>query len=134
VQPHCHQHAVLGVDADTELMRKANIEPQAVGGCCGLAGNFGFEAGHLEVSLACAETELLPAVRAADARTLVLADGFSCRTQIEQSGVGRQGMHLAEVLAAGLRGVRFADRAERSILERPGSPQRVRGSRGAKRT
>lgn len=126
VQPHCHQHAVLSLDADTELMRKAGIEPEPVGGCCGLAGNFGFEAGHLDISLACAETELLPAVRAADDATLVLADGFSCRTQIEQSGVGRQGMHLAEVLAASLRGTRFGDHAENGILTRPAPPQVVR--------
>ncbi|WP_111719277.1 FAD-binding and (Fe-S)-binding domain-containing protein [Homoserinimonas sp. OAct 916] len=127
VQPHCHQHAVLTVEADTELMRKAGIEPQTVGGCCGLAGNFGFEAGHLEVSMACAETELLPAVRAADPGALVLADGFSCRTQIEQAGVGRQGVHLAEVLAAALRGAEFTDCAEDAILVRPAPPQVLRG-------
>ena len=73
-------------------------------GCCGLAGNFGFEAGHYDVSLACGERVLLPAVRDAAADTLVLADGFSCRTQIEQSGTGRTPVHLAELLAAGLRG------------------------------
>ena len=73
-------------------------------GCCGLAGNFGFEAGHYEVSMACAERALLPAVRGAAPDTLVLADGFSCRTQIEQAGTGRTPAHLAEVLAAGLRG------------------------------
>lgn len=77
--------------------------------------------------MACAETELLPAVRAANAGTLVLADGFSCRTQIEQAGVGRQGVHLAEILAAGLRGVEFADRAEDAILVRPAPPQSIRG-------
>ena len=66
--------------------------------------NFGFEAGHYDVSRACGERVLLPAVRDAAADTLVLADGFSCRTQIEQGGTGRTPVHLAEVLAAGLRG------------------------------
>jgi Fe-S oxidoreductase len=72
-------------------------------GCCGLAGNFGFTAGHGEVSEACAEQVLLPALRAADDETAVLADGFSCRTQISQldSG-GKTGQHLAQVLAAAL--------------------------------
>ncbi len=73
-------------------------------GCCGLAGNFGFEAGHYDVSMACGERALLPAVRDASPDCLVLADGFSCRTQIEQGGTGRTPVHLAEMLAAGLRG------------------------------
>ena len=69
-------------------------------GCCGLAGNFGFEKGHYEVSEACAERVLLPAVRAADDADVILADGFSCRTQIEQGDSGGRGaVHLAELLA-----------------------------------
>ncbi|MBP2705092.1 FAD-binding oxidoreductase [Microbispora sp. RL4-1S] len=103
-QPHCHHHAVLGYDTDRELLSRAGVRLDAVGGCCGLAGDFGFTAGHHDVSMACAEQELLPAVRAAGPGTLVLADGFSCRTQIEQSGVGRRALHLAEVLAAARRG------------------------------
>jgi len=67
-------------------------------GCCGLAGNFGFTAGHYEVSMACAEAVLLPAVRAADAGTAVLADGYSCRTQIRQAGDDRP-EHLAQLAA-----------------------------------
>ncbi len=70
-------------------------------GCCGLAGNFGFERGHYEVSVACAERVLLPAVRGANPDTLIVADGFSCRTQIEQL-TGRRALHLAEVLERGL--------------------------------
>ncbi|MEU5243626.1 FAD-binding oxidoreductase, partial [Streptomyces asoensis] len=71
------------------------------GGCCGLAGNFGFEKGHFEVSRACAHEQLLPAVRDAPADAVVLADGFSCRTQLEQlAGTGAR--HLAEVLAEAL--------------------------------
>ena len=62
-QPHCHQHAVLGWDADAPLLANAGAKVSAVGGCCGLAGNFGVERGHYEVSVAVAETALLPAVR-----------------------------------------------------------------------
>ena len=64
-QPHCHHHAVMGWNADPALLARAGAEVNAVGGCCGLAGNFGVERGHYEVSVAVAETALLPAVRAA---------------------------------------------------------------------
>jgi hypothetical protein len=90
---------VLGFDADLEAMKRAGIDAARLdSGCCGLAGNFGFEAGHYEVSMACAEQALLPAVRNADPDTLVLADGFSCRTQIAQADTGRRALHLAEAL------------------------------------
>jgi len=99
-QTHCHQHAIMGYDADQALLRAAGVDVDVLdSGCCGLAGNFGFEAGHYDVSMACAERALLPAVREAPATTLVLADGFSCRTQIEQAGTGRTPVHLAQVLA-----------------------------------
>ena len=100
-QPHCHQHAVLGWTADAALLRDAGASVSAVGGCCGLAGNFGVEQGHYEVSVAVAETALLPAVRAAGADATVLADGFSCRTQLDQLA-GVTGTHLAELLASRL--------------------------------
>ncbi|SSC25583.1 4Fe-4S ferredoxin-type, iron-sulphur binding domain with FAD domain, partial [Klenkia terrae] len=100
-QPHCHQHAVLGWAADRDLLARAGAEVAAVGGCCGLAGNFGAEAGHHAVSVAVAETALLPAVRAAGPGAAVLADGFSCRTQLDQLA-GVRARHLAEVLAAGM--------------------------------
>jgi Fe-S oxidoreductase len=73
-------------------------------GCCGLAGNFGFERGHYDVSVACAEDKLMPAVRDAARDTLVIADGFSCRTQIRHLADDRTPLHTAEVLAAALRG------------------------------
>jgi Fe-S oxidoreductase len=143
-QPHCHQHAVLGWEADAALLRAAGATVNAVGGCCGLAGNFGVERGHYDVSVAVAETALLPAVRAAlsaaegalaggrgaeaggrgtqaagrgtraggrgtqaggrgsDGPT-ILADGFSCRTQLDQLAAV-QGIHLAELLASRLPG------------------------------
>ncbi|GAA3865152.1 FAD-binding and (Fe-S)-binding domain-containing protein [Streptomyces lacrimifluminis] len=102
-QTHCHQHAVLGDAADRRLREAAGLTGELAGGCCGLAGNFGFEKGHFEVSTACAEERLLPAVREAGEGSVVLADGFSCRTQLQHLA-GVRGRHLAEVLAEGLEG------------------------------
>jgi Fe-S oxidoreductase len=103
VQVHCHQHASSGWDADRAVLEDAGVAASSVGGCCGLAGNFGFERGHLEVSRACAEDKLLPAVRSADPGTAVLADGFSCRTQLHELGPeGVHARHLAELLADAL--------------------------------
>jgi Fe-S oxidoreductase len=98
---------VLGWDADAELLDSCGVEAERLdSGCCGLAGNFGFERGHREVGEACAERVLLPAVRAAADDTAILADGFSCRTQIEQlAGKGRRAVHLAELLAGSTAGV-----------------------------
>jgi hypothetical protein len=93
-------------------------------GCCGLAGNFGFEDGHYEVSQACGERALLPAVREAQRSSVILADGFSCRTQIEQGDTGRQAMHLAELLAATVRGGLPAETPEQAVT-RTSPPGRV---------
>jgi FAD/FMN-containing dehydrogenase/Fe-S oxidoreductase len=100
-QPHCHQHAVMGWQADAALLARAGAEVHAVGGCCGLAGNFGVERGHYDVSVAVAQTALLPAVRNAAPGTVVLADGFSCRTQLDQLG-HVSSTHLAQLLASHL--------------------------------
>ncbi|MFD8502685.1 FAD-binding and (Fe-S)-binding domain-containing protein [Streptomyces sp. NPDC059687] len=100
-QTHCHQHAVLGDAADRRLREAVGLTGELSGGCCGLAGDFGFTEGHFEVSKACAEDQLLPAVAAAPDGAVVLADGFSCRTQLEQLA-GRSARHLAEVLAEAL--------------------------------
>jgi len=103
VQTHCHQHAVLGFDADRSMMAAAGIDATVPdSGCCGLAGNFGFERGHYDVSMAAGERVLLPAVRDAAPTTAIVADGFSCRTQITH-GTSRQPVHLAQLLAAALR-------------------------------
>ncbi|NUR06050.1 MAG: FAD-binding oxidoreductase [Nocardioidaceae bacterium] len=100
-QVHCHQHAVLGWDADRELLEAAGVSAEALeSGCCGLAGNFGFTAGHGEVSEALAERVLLPRLREAPPGSVALADGFSCRTQIhELDSGGHEAVHLAELLA-----------------------------------
>jgi FAD/FMN-containing dehydrogenase/Fe-S oxidoreductase len=96
-QVHCHQYAEWGFDADLRVLDRLGVDTEVLdSGCCGLAGNFGFERGHYSVSMACAERVLLPAVRRADPEVAVLADGFSCRTQIRQ-GSGRAPVHLAEL-------------------------------------
>jgi Fe-S oxidoreductase len=100
-QPHCHHHAVMGWATDDAMLHSAGAAVTAVGGCCGLAGNFGVERGHYDVSVAVAETALLPSVRAAEPGAVILADGFSCRTQLEQLA-GTRGVHLAELLAGHL--------------------------------
>jgi Fe-S oxidoreductase len=87
----------MGWDADAALLAGAGASVEAVGGCCGLAGNFGVERGHYDVSVAVAETALLPAVRAAPSEAAILADGFSCRTQLEHLADVR-GVHLAQLL------------------------------------
>ena len=98
VQPHCHQHSVMGFAADQRLLTDAGATVRVLAGCCGLAGNFGMERGHYEMSVAVAENALLPALRSAAATTVVLADGFSCRTQIADLA-GRPALHLAQLLA-----------------------------------
>ncbi|MEU3073256.1 FAD-binding and (Fe-S)-binding domain-containing protein [Streptomyces laurentii] len=101
-QTHCHQHAVLGDAADHRLRQRMGLVGDLAGGCCGLAGNFGFEPGHQQVSRACAEDQLLPALRTAPPDAVVLADGFSCRTQITHLSPDHRPRHLAEVLAEAL--------------------------------
>jgi Fe-S oxidoreductase len=99
VQAHCHHHAVIGFKTEQELLGRLGLDvdrpPQ---GCCGMAGAFGFAAETYEVSQLIGERVLLPAVREAASDTLIVADGFSCREQIEQ-GTGRGTMHLADLLA-----------------------------------
>jgi len=98
VQPHCHHASVLGWEADAALLARTGATVTTLGGCCGLAGNFGVERGHYDVSVAVAEDQLLPAIRAAGPDAVLLADGFSCRTQVADL-TGRRALTLAEVLA-----------------------------------
>lgn len=98
VQPHCHQASVLGFEADLAVMQSTGATIQRLSGCCGLAGNFGVEKGHYEVSVAVAEQQLLPAVRNAAVGAIVVADGFSCRTQLDDLA-SVKALHLAELLA-----------------------------------
>ncbi|ATY11552.1 FAD-binding oxidoreductase [Amycolatopsis sp. AA4] len=95
-QPHCHHHSVLGYEADRALLAATGAELHTLAGCCGLAGNFGMERGHYDVSVAVAENALLPALRD-NPGAVFLADGFSCRTQADQLA-GVRGVHLAQLL------------------------------------
>ncbi len=97
---HCHQKATGGTASERDLLGEGmglSVE-EAKGGCCGLAGSFGFEAGKYDISMRCGEVGWLPAARKAPADALLVADGFSCKTQLEQSDVGRRALHLAEVI------------------------------------
>lgn len=98
-QPHCHHSSVLGWDADAKLLARTGAEVISLGGCCGLAGNFGVERGHYDVSVQVAEHDLLPAIRAAGPDAIVLADGFSCRKQVADLE-GSRAITLAELLAS----------------------------------
>jgi Fe-S oxidoreductase/FAD/FMN-containing dehydrogenase len=96
---HCHQAAVMGFDADLEVLREMGLDAEKLdSGCCGLAGSFGFEASKYELSKAVYEQRLAGMVRDASADAVLVADGFSCRTQIDQLG-GRRALHLAELIA-----------------------------------
>lgn len=97
-QPHCHHSAVIGWDTDQRLLERAGATVTKVRGCCGLAGNFGVEKGHYEVSVAVAETHLLPAVRA-HTDAVFLADGMSCRVQLDDLAQVPT-RHLAELFAS----------------------------------
>ncbi|HXH06148.1 MAG TPA: heterodisulfide reductase-related iron-sulfur binding cluster, partial [Vicinamibacterales bacterium] len=102
VQAHCHQRALMSVDEALHLLERAGVRARLLdAGCCGMAGAFGFAREHYHVSLAIGERALIPAVRAAAAETLIVADGFSCREQIAQVA-GRRALHLAEVLRMAL--------------------------------
>lgn len=97
VQPHCHHHSVLGFEADRRIFALMGVRVTEIAGCCGLAGNFGMQRGHYEISVAVAENGLLPALANAPGDAVFLADGFSCRTQAAQLAAGR-GRHLAQIL------------------------------------
>lgn len=95
---HCHQRSIMGTDPGRRIMERMGLDvhvPPA--SCCGMAGAFGFEAEHDDISVQIGEHALLPAVRDADPDALIIADGFSCREQIRQL-TDRRPLHLAEVL------------------------------------
>jgi len=99
VHTHCNQKAVLKADASERLVAALGLDVEAPEqGCCGMAGSFGYVREHYPISLRIAERHLLPAVRDADADTVIVADGFSCRSQI-RDGTGREVLHSAQLLA-----------------------------------
>ncbi|HMC36967.1 MAG TPA: FAD-linked oxidase C-terminal domain-containing protein, partial [Actinomycetota bacterium] len=100
VHGHCHHKSVVGFDSDREVLSRLGLDFEVLdSGCCGMAGSFGFEKGDkYEVAQRAGERVLLPRVREASKDTLVIADGFSCRTMIEQN-TDRRALHLSQVIA-----------------------------------
>ncbi len=104
VQRHCHHQSVMGTEPEEKLLEKMGMDADLPSsGCCGLAGSWGFEKDKHKISMDCGERVLFPAVRDASADTVIVADGFSCRTQIEQ-GTSRRAVHIAQLIRAGLAG------------------------------
>lgn len=102
VQTHCHHHAVINKKGEHDLLERLGVQFEpAKSGCCGMAGAFGLASDTYDIGVAVGERKLLPKVRAADPDTVILADGFSCREQIEQ-GTGRETLHIAELIAQAL--------------------------------
>jgi Fe-S oxidoreductase len=102
VQMHCHHKAIFGAQTEQEVLKDLGLHFEVPdSGCCGMAGGFGYERDHYDVSLAVGERVLLPMVRAASPDTLLIADGFSCREQVRQT-TGRKAVHLAEVIASAM--------------------------------
>lgn len=126
VHGHCHQEAVMGISAEKRLLARMGVDFEVLdSGCCGMAGGFGFERDHYEVSVRVGEHRLAPRVRAAAEETLLIADGFSCRTQVEDL-TGRTALHTAEVIGMALE--EGADRRLEAQREpSPAGPEAARG-------
>ena len=125
VHYHCHHKSIIGKEHEKKLLEKMGIEArEPEPGCCGLAGSFGFEAGHYDVSMQIGEQRLLPAVRTAQKDEILIADGFSCQTQIVQA-TGQRPMHIAEVIASAL------PRMRRRVSVSNGHPRRSGLLKGA---
>ncbi len=118
VHGHCHHKALMGMGDEAAVLKKLGLEANILdNGCCGMAGSFGFEEGHYDVSLKVGEHELLPSVRQAPKDTLIVANGFSCREQIAQT-TDRGALHLAELMRLAVKGdgKPLGDYPERAIL------------------
>jgi Fe-S oxidoreductase len=101
VQGHCHHKAIMGLDAERGLLEAMGVEWGAEDwGCCGMAGSFGYAASKYDISMQIGERHLLPAVRSSP-NALIIADGFSCRSQVKQ-GAGREALHTAQAVARAL--------------------------------
>jgi FAD/FMN-containing dehydrogenase/Fe-S oxidoreductase len=121
---HCHHQSVLDFDPEAAILQKIGVDYEVMdAGCCGMAGPFGFQEEHFEVSQACGERKLLPAIRAADPRTMFVTSGFSCREMVEQNGL-RRPLHLAEVVHMAMErtgALPTLARRERTEVTRPGT-------------
>jgi Fe-S oxidoreductase len=131
---HCHHKATGGIAPEKELLEQMGLEVEELdSGCCGMAGGWGYEKGHYDVSVACGERVLLPSVRAAEPETVLVAGGFSCRSQIEQCDTGRRALHPAQVLelARAHRPRGAGAYPERRLPQRPSPSPRRRAARAA---
>jgi FAD/FMN-containing dehydrogenase/Fe-S oxidoreductase len=129
---HCHQRATGGTGPDAKLLERMGLEVEELdAGCCGMAGGWGYEQGHYDVSIACGERVLLPRVRDASGEALVVADGFSCRSQIEQAQTGRRALHVAQVLSLARQ---FGPEGPREPNPERAAPPRPAGGRHGLRT
>jgi Fe-S oxidoreductase len=116
---HCHHRSVAGMGAEEAVLQKLGIDYQIAtdATCCGMAGSFGFEHDHYQVAQQIGELGILPRARSAEKNTIIVADGFSCQTQIQQGETGRQALHLAQVVKMAL------DKGATGLP--PGSPPEV---------
>src|SRR5918912_446527 len=98
VHGHCHHKSIMGMDAEEKLLEELGLDFEVLdSGCCGLAGSWGFEKEHYDLSMQIGERRLLPAARNAERDTLIISDGFSCKTQIEHA-TDRRALHIAQVI------------------------------------
>ena len=134
---HCHEKATGGMDSEKSLLKRMGCEvDEAKGGCCGLAGSWGFEKEHHDLSMQIGEQGVLPAVRDAALDDVIVADGFSCKTQIEQGETGRRALHVAQVMKLarehGVDGTPPGVRPEQPYYEvRPPAPASLKAKRAA---
>ena len=122
VHGHCHQKATVGLGAEQELYGKMGLDYEVLdSGCCGLAGSWGFEEDKHDLSMKIGERRLFPAARDAEQDTIIVGDGFSCKTQIEQGASGgRRALHTAQVIKMALdHGTGGAPRSEHPEAEYP---------------
>jgi Fe-S oxidoreductase len=99
VHSHCHQEHIMGINAEKELYNQMGLDYEVLNsGCCGLAGSWGFERDKYDLSMQIGELGPLPAARNAERDTILMSDGFSCKTQIQQGDTGRRALHTAQVI------------------------------------
>ena len=117
VHGHCHQKAIVSLDAEKKLFQAMGANAEILDdGCCGMAGSFGFEQHKYDLSMQIYEHQLGPHLRELPSERIVLADGFSCKTQIEQA-TGRRPLHLAQLLHRLMRGNPAVDRRPEGLEE-----------------
>jgi Fe-S oxidoreductase len=116
LQTHCHEYSVFGAGTQRTALGAVGVTDVVdAAGCCGVAGNFGFEKEHFDISMQVAEQALAPALRQTEAGAVVLTDGFSCAMQVQQLDDSRPGRHLAQLLDPGKQPVPSTDRGSKPL-------------------